>query len=1515
MEKRPSVALISQHKRTKKRYSNEILGTNPQPLNDNSFATERLANAAKREQRGHRGGNSRGTTEGRGAFKNNSVRFRSSSPNPIAPQQSKPVFGQQRYGPKPGEKAFVIPKKPGSPHPRSKLSQSIAISVDNDHVSKIKNILDRNGLTNYPQWPMAQPGDPKQNNAVKDFWQSTKGYREKVRKVLMNAGLIDDPDKPKKLSEAIDFKGTCEEMCPRFEQITRIMERDVKNLEKEPAHDGSLWPAPSRMIKAYGRSSAGQDAPLPDDIRTPGALRKTLDYLLQEVLGGRDNLPAVHNFLWDRTRSIRRDFTFQQASLSSSDYKDEVYCLETIAKFHVVALHHMSNAANTSDDFSEHQEVEQLGRTLLSLIHTYEDCSAQGIDCPNEAEFRAYFVLYQARTPAILETVQDWGREVWESDAVQTATNLVECLHNISEINGPLKPHSATDIALNAYGRFFTILKQRQVSYVMACFAEVHFNSVRKAILTTILAAYRKQRDQTMDWTLSAINAYLNFDSLDDAEEFIEAHGLHVTDGQGDSYLDFESGSDLIDPEKKIRQPFSQTIVEVKRGHQSIPHCIYHNSSASETTSDDQPSLFVEDAAPMQGFASQHFSQAIAQPFKQTLQQPTPPFSQGFPQLQAAVPPLPFSFGPNPITVPSKNAKRKGPFLDDDSSGEKQKTAPALFSGAQPSNGGFSGFGVNTSKGNTLSQTNSALSSPFTNGQSLVQGASAPKPSTFLPSTTVAPSLLPKADASNIFGVPQQSSTTASSALFPPKSSSSNIFGMPAQNSTLYQSTPAFSFQQAKTSETTQPSITNIPAHNSSSFTQSLGQTDTTAVAQPSPLFQVPSVPQAKLPDFDSHAQREATINSQPPKADTASTSQPAFSFGQKPMAPATPGISPSLFAKPIAQTSADQSAAFLFAPKAANGNTAEPIVKNVVNTKPAPAKQPAQSSKLATESAQGPSLPSDSPLSASMSTPITSEAAKYSWLKPRKELISAQSSNLLPTRVAPSRRTEDSAAINPIIPYKTEKKKVKADIPISLARFMFMDDDGIFAEFVKQEVERECRKAMKEHEMELQAEAQARCRKYDEQLAEADQFRKYSVAVKYFRKWRENAHKKWQLRRGMENRRLRQQMADERRAKALQAKEAQKTIVADFSKSVSDTRNKRRRMDDEERMLTSSGILNGLHNPGQAASRIVRGDMAPPRSTTPLGSPMPDRFARPASALGHSTASLQSFMDGEKLSQANATSNRLNQSTTSFGSSFRRSQSSSVVHRRSQSATSNNDIPLNVSQGGSRIHLLPKSYRASNSQSPRPSNVQTDYFRLKARGIYTLPNGVPVAKTAAVDFRSSGIIERARASMSASLESEGTPDRNLKRSFTSMGSSTSKRPKLGVETPAASISKLNFEEIKERARRVMQENALSKQREEDELKRRMQPPKSDRQRELEMEEMFRRSAKIRQTMAEDEEWMRQHRMSMSRSVSRARSESRPREVTAAPRLSASQLFDTPVKKAVPPPMRQEAIEIVDLSD
>lgn len=488
---------------------------------------------------------------------------------------------------------------------------------------KMDTLLRKQGI-NPPAWPTTTPGDPKQKSAVEAFWQSSKGYRSKVRASLIKAGLLDDPDKPKKLSEAIDFKGTCEDMCPEFEKITRIMEHDVQGPEKEVAPDGSLWPSPQKMVKALARSAAGQDAPLPMDVRSPAALRRTLDYLLHTVLGDDGNLPAIHGFLWDRTRAIRRDFVFQ-SSMNPSELADQVYCLERITRFHVIALHQMSSDDVVAEDFSEQQEVEQLGKALLSLIHAYEDCNAQGITCENEAEFRAYYILFNSHSTGILETVQDWGWRFWgESDEIRIAVSLVEAMQNTWDTSGPLKPHSATDSSQNFYSRFFSIVEDRQVSYTMACFAEIHFNHVRKSVLKTILSSYRKQRDQTKDWSLTNLNTYLCFDDEEDIIPFGEAYGLRFDEIDGEVYLSFELGDTIADPFPPLHQRHSYSLVERKRGNYSLPAVIdttvYEEGESEagvdfdgedgdekEQKEEEETGLFVKDNNPQNGSGASIF--------------------------------------------------------------------------------------------------------------------------------------------------------------------------------------------------------------------------------------------------------------------------------------------------------------------------------------------------------------------------------------------------------------------------------------------------------------------------------------------------------------------------------------------------------------------------------------------------------------------------------------------------------------------------------------------------------------------------------------------------------------------------------------------------------------------------------------------------------------------------------------------------------------------------------------------
>ncbi|KAI9049203.1 hypothetical protein LZ554_007050 [Drepanopeziza brunnea f. sp. 'monogermtubi'] len=456
-----------------------------------------------------------------------------------------------------------------------------------------------------------------------------KKYQNKVRTALMREGVIDDPEKPKSLADAIDFKGTCEEMCPQLEKIERLLEGRVDACEKGLQPDGTLTrhAMMEKMVKIHARSSAGQDAPLPSEVRTTAALRRTVDYLMKDVLA-EENLPQVHGFLWNRTRALRRDFVFH-SFMTSTELLDQVYCLETIARFHTLALHLMSKPGNYSEAFDTYQEFEQLGNTMISLLQAYDDCKANGVSCENEPEFRAYSILIQRKThPGLLDMVQSWGWDVYNGKEMKIALSLVEALTNIWEVQGPLTPAAQTDVAQNASARYFDIVKDKGTSYTMACFAEIWFNDAREAIVRTIIASYRKQRDQVKHWTLSRLNEYLRFDDEEDILPWGRARNMTFEEADGVTYLSLELGSDISHLQKG-KQYHSYPLVERKRGNHSLLEVLYHTvyeeaGSEDTTTEEEDDGLFVKQTPAIDLWPKPAPEPEVQQPAFSSVETPAP---------------------------------------------------------------------------------------------------------------------------------------------------------------------------------------------------------------------------------------------------------------------------------------------------------------------------------------------------------------------------------------------------------------------------------------------------------------------------------------------------------------------------------------------------------------------------------------------------------------------------------------------------------------------------------------------------------------------------------------------------------------------------------------------------------------------------------------------------------------------------------------------------------------------------
>ncbi|KAK3327354.1 SAC3/GANP/Nin1/mts3/eIF-3 p25 family-domain-containing protein [Cercophora scortea] len=456
----------------------------------------------------------------------------------------------------------------------------------------------------------ANIGNPQQRGVVDNLKEAYKKYRARVYDSLRKAEYIDDPEKRRKLEDALPFKGICENMCPEFEQIARIAEYDVKTEEKQQQPGGTeLWPEPSRMVKKFGRSAAGQDAPLPMDVRSVDALRRTTDYLFNDLLQSESNLPSMHNYLWDRTRAVRKDFTFHSQK-SPEEMKEMVFIFETITRFHATALHLLSRKGYALDDFDQRQEIEQLGRTILSLIEAYDMCRDKHVPCENEAEFRAYYLLLNAHDPSIAKRIPAWGKEFWfDSEEVQTALSLIQSMEDVQEPKGPIKPRRPTTLSDTAFTNYFDIVEEPRVSYTMACIAEVHFTTVRQCILKNLVKAYARHRDAPRTITASDLNKLLRFDTDEEAVEFVELHDFEfstwVPEGKepvSEPYLLLNDKKKYV-PSPRVKQSYSGSIVERKRGNQSLPYVIYHTifediEDEAQEAENSPDGLFVSQSEP-----------------------------------------------------------------------------------------------------------------------------------------------------------------------------------------------------------------------------------------------------------------------------------------------------------------------------------------------------------------------------------------------------------------------------------------------------------------------------------------------------------------------------------------------------------------------------------------------------------------------------------------------------------------------------------------------------------------------------------------------------------------------------------------------------------------------------------------------------------------------------------------------------------------------------------------------------
>ncbi|KAH3682995.1 hypothetical protein WICPIJ_006030 [Wickerhamomyces pijperi] len=358
--------------------------------------------------------------------------------------------------------------------------------------------------------------------------------RDIERTTMESKGLVDKEDSRKTLEDAISFTGSCYDMCPVFERIRRSTENDVTRYEKDPITGRILQ---AKAIKAFSRPAAGQPPPLPSDVRPPQILVQTLDYIIENLL---NELPEAQPFIWDRTRSIRQDFTYQ-------NYigPEAVECTEKIVRLHILTLHVM---AKSDVEYSQQQELEQMNKAFKTLSEMYNEFRSRGISAPNEAEFKSYYLLSQLRDPELDREIQALPSELLAHPMVQLALNL----RNLVQTNIVQRGYTDLENTLNGYKLFFQCLREHKIPPLFAFLLEIHLNEIR---FYAFRALKKSLGRNAKPYPVEYIASLLAFNGEDDLREFTDYYGITVT-GDGIDLLSLQQTSHLIPDQKPLKQGF-----------------------------------------------------------------------------------------------------------------------------------------------------------------------------------------------------------------------------------------------------------------------------------------------------------------------------------------------------------------------------------------------------------------------------------------------------------------------------------------------------------------------------------------------------------------------------------------------------------------------------------------------------------------------------------------------------------------------------------------------------------------------------------------------------------------------------------------------------------------------------------------------------------------------------------------------------------------------------------------------
>ncbi|KAG6787802.1 hypothetical protein POTOM_003847 [Populus tomentosa] len=331
--------------------------------------------------------------------------------------------------------------------------------------TKVSNFNESSSATNYATNNRSNAHDDPQWKPRRGNTSSSNTQKEKIKT---------EEDKEADSSDFPRLIGTCPFMCPESESSQRERLQDLAVFER--LHGNPRKTSPALAVKKFCRTISAKHMQA-SDVRPLPVLEDTLAYLLNLLDSTDHPFEVVHDFIFDRTRSIRQDLSMQNIVDDKS-----IYMYEKMVKFHVISHLKLQRCRSSSNISSVHYlNMEQLTKALTSLYNLYDANRDSGTVYRNEAEFRSLYVLLHLDSNtqpmvdlyfiSVGESLSLWFRFV---------------LHPIIQSKEMCFARSVLRFyQMGNYMRFFSTISA-EASYLQYCILEPYINKVRALSLSYI---------------------------------------------------------------------------------------------------------------------------------------------------------------------------------------------------------------------------------------------------------------------------------------------------------------------------------------------------------------------------------------------------------------------------------------------------------------------------------------------------------------------------------------------------------------------------------------------------------------------------------------------------------------------------------------------------------------------------------------------------------------------------------------------------------------------------------------------------------------------------------------------------------------------------------------------------------------------------------------------------------------------------------------------------------------------